>query len=559
MAKKPRASAWVWARRTTQTIVLLLFLYLFLQAVYHPINVTGGHVTLFFELDPLVLISSWLASHAVVRALLLSLITLVVTLIFGRWFCGWFCPFGTLHHLFTALRGGLAKAKLETGGYGRWQKAKYYVLAALLAGMLVGVNLAGWLDPFSFFYRGLTAAVFPAADAGIRAAFGWIYQANPGVGSLRVTAVSEPVYDVLSKYFLAVKQPHYAGGVLIGFLFAGIVALNFYRARFWCRYLCPLGALLGLAGKNPVVRFARNQEQCNNCRLCLADCQGGALSAKAEEWKPAECFYCFNCQSDCPTEAITLVGPRSKVQGLRSARSWLAGFARPPKQEKLDLGRRELLAAGLTGLGGGLLFRVHPQASKRSFHPALIRPPGAISEDEFLTKCARCGECMKVCPTNAIHPTAFEAGLEGLWSPVLNFKIGYCEYECTLCTQVCPTKAIRELSVEEKKKTKIGLAFFDQSRCLPYAFARTCIVCEEHCPTPKKAIWFEEVRVVNHRGELVTVKQPRIDPELCIGCGICEQKCPIKDRAGVYVTSAGETRNPENNILLPEASPYGAS
>jgi ferredoxin len=235
---------------------------------------------------------------------------------------------------------------------------------------------------------------------------------------------------------------------------------------------------------------------------------------------------------------------------------WIANFVRPPKKERLDLGRRSLLVAGLTGLGGGLLFHVHPQASRRSFNPALIRPPGALPEDEFLTKCLRCGECMKVCPTNAIHPTLFEAGLEGMWSPVLKFNIGYCEWECTLCTQVCPTKAIKELRVEEKQRTKIGFAYVDKDRCLPYAFALSCIVCEEHCPTPKKAIWFEEAQVLNHRGEKVTVKQPRVDPELCIGCGICEEKCPIKDKAGIYVTSAGESRNPENGIFLPDVSPH---
>jgi formate hydrogenlyase subunit 6/NADH:ubiquinone oxidoreductase subunit I len=157
---------------------------------------------------------------------------------------------------------------------------------------------------------------------------------------------------------------------------------------------------------------------------------------------------------------------------------------------------------------------------------------------------------MKVCPTNAIQPTLFEAGLEGMWSPVLKMGLGYCQYECTLCTQVCPTDAIKPLTVEAKQKTKIGLAFFDQNRCLPYAFARSCIVCEEHCPTPTKAIWFEEVEVVNHRGDRIQVKQPHVDPNLCIGCGICENKCVVEDQPAVYVTSLGETRNPKNQAFL---------
>ncbi len=230
---------------------------------------------------------------------------------------------------------------------------------------------------------------------------------------------------------------------------------------------------------------------------------------------------------------------------------WIKRFFRPPKEERINLNRRALFGSALAGLGGAMLFRVHPMASGRSYSHALVRPPGSVKEDEFLARCIKCGECMKVCPTNAIHPAFLEAGLEGMWTPVMDMKIGYCEFECTLCTQVCPTDAIKELSVEEKQKIKIGLAFFDKNRCIPYALSRSCIVCEEHCPTvPDKAIWFEEVEVVNHTGEKIPVKQPHVDPELCVGCGICQNVCPIKDLPGVYVSSAGESRNPDNIFLL---------
>lgn len=242
---------------------------------------------------------------------------------------------------------------------------------------------------------------------------------------------------------------------------------------------------------------------------------------------------------------------------------WIFQFVHPPQAERINLNRRAVIAAGVAGLSGGFLFRTNPLASGKSFSPELIRPPGSVKEADFLARCVRCGECMKVCPTNAIHPTFLEAGLEGMWSPILKMSIGYCEYECTLCTQVCPTDAIAPLTPEAKLKTKIGMAFFDKNRCLPYAFARTCLVCEEHCPTPKKAIWVHDVEMINPAGEKVIVKQPNVDPDLCIGCGICQIKCPINDQPGIYVTSAGETRNPENQVLLTSgmggtgANPYG--
>jgi ferredoxin len=236
---------------------------------------------------------------------------------------------------------------------------------------------------------------------------------------------------------------------------------------------------------------------------------------------------------------------------------WIKHFFRPPQPTRLDLSRRGVILGGVAGLGTALLVRSSALGEGRTFSPTLVRPPCSLPEDDFLSRCIRCGECMKVCPTNAVQPALGEGGIAGLWTPVLNMRLGYCEYECDLCAQVCPTQAIRKMTLKEKQQVKIGLAFFDKNRCLPYAFARTCIVCEEHCPTPKKAIWFQEVQVMTPDGTLTTVKQPRIDPSLCTGCGICENKCPIADRRGVYVTSVGESRNPKNQVLLDSSAGAG--
>lgn len=296
-----RTSKIHWLRRIVQTVCLLFFLYLFLQTVFHAGNVSNAPLTLFFDLDPLVMLTVWLGGHAVASALLLSLITLVVTIVFGRWFCGWVCPFGTIHNFFTRLRSARKKKKLETGGYSFWQKSKYHILVAVLVVAIVGPNLAGWLDPFSFLYRSLALAVFPLVNAGLQGLFDWTYQVNP-VG---LAAISEPAYGVLRQYFLALEQPHYLWGMLFGLLFGGVIALNFFRARFWCRYICPLGGLLGIAGKNPTVRLQVDPDLCNNCMTCVMDCQGGANPNSSAGWKPAECLFCWKCHSGCPADAIT--------------------------------------------------------------------------------------------------------------------------------------------------------------------------------------------------------------------------------------------------------------
>jgi ferredoxin len=155
----------------------------------------------------------------------------------------------------------------------------------------------------------------------------------------------------------------------------------------------------------------------------------------------------------------------------------------------------------------------------------IIRPPGALRESEFVDRCIRCGNCMKVCITNGLQPVMFETGLEGLWTPQLVPEIGYCEYHCTLCGNVCPTGAIPSLPVEIKKKTKLGLARIERSLCIPWSKNQECIVCEEHCPVSEKAIKLTGAGIL----------KPLVDSDLCIGCGICQSVCPVRPVRAVHV------------------------
>lgn len=310
--------------------------------------------------------------------------------------------------------------------------------------------------------------------------------------------------------------------------------LNIWKERFWCRYLCPTGALLGIFSRFNLFKLRINPEKCIDCHLCSIHCQTNARPYPSDGWRSSECLYCETCAAICPTGAISfpIKFQKEKITGV-------------------DLSRRKILLTSLTGLILAPIFKI--TAHRQRAHPALIRPPGALPESEFLEKCVKCGECLKVCPTNALQPALSEAGPEGVWTPVLVPRIGYCEYYCSLCTQVCPTGAIRELTIEEKIEVKIGTAWIDKNRCLPYALGKSCIVCEEHCPVSPKAIKLIRVQTLTPDQKMVSNLAPFVDVESCIGCGICENKCVVLDLPAIRVSSVGEQRSPENQLILPIA------
>ena len=467
-------------------------------------------VNLFVRLDPLAAWGAAVAGRTWLPQIVLSLIVVALTLAFGRAWCGWLCPLG------TALDLGGGRQVKGSDASSPWRGVKYFLLLALLVAALLGNLTLMALDPITIMIRTFSVAILPGLNWAVTSAEFWLYRFPFLRGAL------EWVERTFRGNLLYTTQPLYPAGVFFAVIFVGILALNAVRPRLWCRYLCPLGALLGIFSKVAFIK-RRVGERCNECGRCSSECPTGTIDPeRGFASDPAECIMCLECQGSCARGATSF--------------GWEPGLA---AWRGYDPSRRKFLAGLGAGLAGVAVLRA--EAASQGESPYLIRPPG-VQEDEFLSRCVRCGECMKVCPTSGLHPAFGQAGWEGLWTPVLVPRLGHCDYSCNACGQVCPTGAIPPLALEEKRQAVIGLAYIDHNRCLPWAYEIDCIVCEEMCPLPEKAIRLEEVETLNAEGERVMVKVPRVVHRLCIGCGICENRCPVSGEAAIRVHRPGLRR-----------------
>jgi ferredoxin len=484
-------------RLVWQTVFLGLFLWLLYRLAAGDARAFPYRAVLL--VDPLAAAGSAFAAGTLPLALALGGgLLLVLTVVFGRFFCGWTCPLGSLQELSSYLFSSRSRRQsIEVNRYRSWYATKYWLLALFFSAALFGALETGLLDPLSLLARALGSGLWPLFSFG------------------------RPV----------------PGGVLAAGLFVGVLLASRFIPRLFCRALCPLGALLGVFARVSLFRLSRPDGACTGCERCAFACQGA--DEPLGDHRPAECHLCMNCIGRCPEGAL-----RYRFLG-----SILRADPRP------DLSRRRLVGGLVAGLCAGPLLKVGG-GGRAAASPRLIRAPGATAEPEFLAKCVKCSLCAEACPTGALQPAIAEAGVEGFWSPVLVPRRGGCEFACTRCGEVCPTGAILKLTTARKTgydgapPVRIGTAFLDRGRCLPWAMATPCVVCEEMCPTDPKAIWLEATTETGRHGQAVELRRPHVDPGRCVGCGLCENRCPVGEEAAIRVSSVGETRDPLNRMLL---------
>jgi MauM/NapG family ferredoxin protein len=503
-------------RRARKWVQLAAFL-VFLSVLIAANRVAWLPADLFFRLDPLAGLVGMLAARQIVAPLLIgAVVMLALTVVFGRFWCGWLCPLGTALDWTPARAARPKDVELAP----RWRQVKHFLLALIVLAALFGNLSLLFLDPISLTFRTGATALWPALDVIVSGAERTLY-ALPLVNDAVIALDS-----VLRDAVLPMAQPFYGASVLAALLFVGVLALNAVRPRFWCRYLCPLGALLGLTSKVSLLQRTVGTT-CIECQRCARACPTGTIDAAYHfASDPAECIMCLKCVPVCAKAGRHFAWRLPWRRADAPVESPSAPFWRP-----YDPSRRQFLAsAGAAVAAVGLL-----GAERAAGHDdlRLIRPPGA-DKPEFASQCIRCGVCLKTCPTSGLQPSLATAGWGGLWTPVLVPRLGFCLFSCNACGQACPTGAIPPLSLEEKQVTVIGHAYIDRSRCIPWVDGQNCIVCEEMCPLPEKAVRLEETEVWSPNG-MVTVKRPYVLHDRCIGCGICEGRCPLKGEAAIRV------------------------
>jgi MauM/NapG family ferredoxin protein len=491
-------------RRTIQVASLGLFLWLLWQASF-PVSQALLPVDLFLRLDPFSTAVTALTGRSWGAVLWPALLLLALTTLLGRFFCGYLCPLGTTIDVVDHLLGA---GRIPANGPG-WRRVPYLVLAAVLGAAAAGVSLVALVAPITLVTRLYATVLYPLA----------CLLADGGLALLRPLAARLGVDALLFQ----VPQPRVALPLITALLLAAVFVGALWTPRFWCRHLCPAGALLSIAARRPWLR-RRVSSECTACGLCQSHCPMAAIAADPRQTDRNACIVCQRCVTVCPQRAVRF-------------RAVLPGSA--PQAPAFSAARRQVLGAALLGAGTamasltGLDRPVANPVPGDVQDPMRIRPPGALPEPDFLARCVRCGLCQKACPTNTLQSVGLAAGLPALFSPQVTPRRGGCEPLCHACAEVCPTGAIRVLPPRERPWAKIGTAHILRHKCLAWEQGQRCLVCDEGCP-------FDAIALQPVHGSAVAV--PVVDERRCSGCGFCEHLCPVQARAAIVVEPLGALR-----------------
>ena len=419
-------------------------------------------MSLFLEATPLVAVATALTTHTIYRNLVWGLVIIAITMMLGRVWCNWMCPFGILHHLFGWIGNRRnTKQMIEVNRYRKIYAIKYYILAAMLAmaslwiiptvldapadrrglrrgrprrrgpdpddRQAFGLSWVGRRWRLAYALLGLGGQADPVTAVRCRSSWAsaWSRGGVPGAGGLgrrhgwsaeehkagnstlqiglldpialtvrsMTTSVLPTVHKATEGVYTEPREYWFAW--VVGLIFIGFLVANWWIPRFFCRAICPLGALLGVFSRFALWRIDRDPVRCTDCDLCLKSCEGA--SDPHRDLRKSECFVCFNCIEDCPHDALSF-------RFLPRKASEVAAPGGRPSPACCSPACSACSSSRWPG---------SPAASGRTSTSAVIRPPGSVAEDEFLRRCIKCDQCIRVCPTNVLQPATVRGRRRG--------------------------------------------------------------------------------------------------------------------------------------------------
>lgn len=466
-------------KRLRQSIAATIFIFLtlaFLGLDFLPHRIYGALAH--FQLIPGIV---GILTGAGLMFAVSTVIILILTLLFGRVYCSHLCPMGIFQDLLAKVFFQKKQQKIHA-----WQGilAKIIFILVLIFSAIGSLWLLNILDPYSLFGK-LFSTIF-------RPVF---YMIN----NLIVNILHH-----FDNYSVSVLKYGLISGSLLFFSATMLVLFlgtSFYQKRFFCTTLCPAGQFLSLFTNHSLFKIHLNGDKCINCSACKRVCKTDCIDYKNNQIDNRACVTCFNCIDSCPTGAITFSRKKLTTKFQPARREWL---------QNSGLAATFLLP---------LLFRKKIKEKWTPSQPPVM-PPGAKNIHHFTESCTACQLCITHCPTKVLKPAFFQYGLTGLFQPYLDFDFAYCQYECNTCTDICPSDALQPLNMETKKLTQLGTVELKTDLCVVYKNHTDCGACAEGCPT--HAVYTEMTDNVNY---------PKTRLDICIGCGVCQNMCPVTPKA----------------------------
>ncbi|MDR2337143.1 MAG: 4Fe-4S binding protein [Deltaproteobacteria bacterium] len=426
------------------------------------------------------------------------LVMLLLAFCCGRFYCSVLCPLGILQDIIDFFSSHIrAKENRQARGSSKvvfktplnLKKTRYCILAVAFITLLGGwVVVWKALDPYSNFGK----IVLNGAN--------WARLLDTGISWTGL------------------------------FFLLALIVLVVWKRRIFCTAICPAGTLLGLCSKNGMLKLGIS-EKCSACGRCAKVCPAKCINLSSKAIDNERCLRCLKCLGMCPN--LKFLGIFKKQFN-------------PKIEARFIASRRSFIWGGMLTLTGIVLGRLfNPEKQMQACYKAaksvpcltptkiekaayFIAPPGAGSPERFLAKCTACQLCVAHCVGQVLKPAG--CGTKNKFSGDnssihLDFKNGHCNYNCNRCGAVCSTGAIRQLDLAQKKRWRIGMANITYDLCVTITDGTECGACAEQCPTGALQM------IAGTNG----ARMPQLNAELCIGCGSCEEACPVLPERAIIV------------------------